>query len=908
MNTTTAYTPLESLLLFQSLATYGTEPDVFSRTSDLMKNNALIVTAESYDPGRLSPDALRELYVHLLREELKNEVLQVDVHGNASPSKKRKLQSPPPVNLKNANEYNEKLPQLVDRLYARYRVGMIRAIREDERRYALLQREIEEIERGEWDERILKDGRRLSKRSASLTVEQAERSVPPEDTLPSTADASQPPDAAPDDALPQSKPSAPSPQPHRVENKPDSLAINDVINARESVPASPQAPLPESTQHIGSGPQSQVPSAHPRSASKEPSQGPSSPHSQQRPAENVKREQSVVGGPQMQYPPICPPNASYPQFPPPPYSQYPQAPPRGSFSGPHGLPHPVPVPSSPLNPAHPHGVVLPAPGISRRTSGSPAGPLDALADAAGQQYRPAPVSPLAQQGNLPGPGYGQPYAPSPQYRPDGRSLPASAPPQQWNQQYMPPYPPPPPPGYNHLQQPLPPQRPLPPRPDVIQAEQRQYNSPYNPSQGPRPILADQSKSGPSLSTPRPRLRDSGIPPHTPASLGRQPFSTGKATRWTPKASDGTPKVPKSPQPPSFEPLSPVLQPARMLATKKPKVAEKAKTHAAPASAPQTKSKRARSPITGSTASSAVAGSHRSQSVMSLADELLLDNEAMSSQKVKQESSTPRLIDETGGDTTADEGVSRRRRDQLRDMVSPRRVPKRKRQETPSKEPSVPPTHVLWTRNFPKISASALERIGAHRTANTFALPIKERDAPGYKNVILRPQDLKSIRMAVAAGNKAGAAVAATMDDHGQTNMMLPISEDLVPPRGIVNNAQLEKELMRIFANAVMFNPDPNRGFGTAFEVEAPVAEESAAAAGGGGGAGGSSMDKYDFDEDGVVKDTRAMFADVEEIVGEMRSAERRRSEDMGEVEEDEVDELAGDGEHGGGAVKRRRRA
>lgn len=298
--------------------------------------------------------------------------------------------------------------------------------------------------------------------------------------------------------------------------------------------------------------------------------------------------------------------------------------------------------------------------------------------------------------------------------------------------------------------------------------------------------------------------------------------------------------------------------------------------------------------------------------MSHTDELSLDSEAISNHKVKQESSTPRLIDDTG-DTTADEGVSRRRRDHLRDLVSPRRVPKRKRQETPLREPSVPPTHVLWTRNFPRISASALERIGAHRTANTFALPIKERDAPGYKDIILRPQDLKSIRMAVAAGNKAGAAVAVTMDDQGQASMMLPISEDLVPPKGIVNNAQLEKELMRMFANAIMFNPDPDRGFGKYFEAERKSADETA------------GMDKYDFDENGVVKDTRAIFADVEEIVGEMRSAERRRSEEAGDADrtptmsaapvpaaqqpdDDEVDELAADvGEQTGGIVKRRRR-
>ncbi len=270
--------------------------------------------------------------------------------------------------------------------------------------------------------------------------------------------------------------------------------------------------------------------------------------------------------------------------------------------------------------------------------------------------------------------------------------------------------------------------------------------------------------------------------------------------------------------------------------------------------------------------------------MSHADELSLVNDGIGGHGIKQESATPRSIDDIGDATADDSNLLRRR------------ALKRKRQESPSRKPSVPATHVLWTRNFTKISASALERIGAHRNANTFALPIKERDAPGYKHVILRPQDLKSIRMAINSGYKSGLAAAAAIGDTGQASMMLPISEDLIPPRGIVNNAQLEKELMRMFANAIMFNHDPNRSFGKAFEV-VPSVEESAGA------------ENYDVDEHGVVKDTRAMFADVEKIVGEMRTAERRSAEGTAEAEEDEVDELAGDGELGTGSIaKRRRRA
>jgi hypothetical protein len=136
-----------------------------------------------------------------------------------------------------------------------------------------------------------------------------------------------------------------------------------------------------------------------------------------------------------------------------------------------------------------------------------------------------------------------------------------------------------------------------------------------------------------------------------------------------------------------------------------------------------------------------------------------------------------------------------------------------------------------------------------------------------------------------------------------SNIWLPISEDLIPPKGIINYAQLEKELMRIFANAVMFNADPDRGFGKRWQ---------------GIGKGKGDSVGYEIDEDGVIKDTRAMFTDVEKVVGSLRSAERR-SEEMRESsmargvgDDDEVDELAGDGEsqagNTGSMAKRRRKA
>lgn len=387
--------------------------------------------------------------------------------------------------------------------------------------------------------------------------------------------------------------------------------------------------------------------------------------------------------------------------------------------------------------------------------------------------------------------------------------------------------------------------------------------------------------------------------------------TGSGTKWTPRPSGATPRLHREAPRPQPEPLSPVLRPKPL-----PQSGEKSSHKQVHAKQDIAKSGRANTPSTLRKRADSITSTpntgpfRRSQSVQSHADELSLDNEN-SGLHFKQEVATPRGVGDVG-DIAADEITHRQSK-----LPSPRQAMKRKRIESPGfREPRGPPLFVLWTRAFPKISASALESISGHRNASTFANPVKERDAPGYKDLILRPQDLKSIRTAITAGHKAAAAVAAaqvTPDDQGQSSAWLPISEDLIPPKGIINYAQFEKELMRMFANAIMFNADPDRGFGKAFENKRKESERGAV---------------YEIDENSLVKDTRAMFMDVEKDIGALRSAERR-SEEAAEREalggpwgvrqpsshveavDDEVDELAGDGDAGvgnGGSVKRRRKA
>jgi hypothetical protein len=336
------------------------------------------------------------------------------------------------------------------------------------------------------------------------------------------------------------------------------------------------------------------------------------------------------------------------------------------------------------------------------------------------------------------------------------------------------------------------------------------------------------------------------------------------------------------QPPIVEPISPIAKPASLppAAKKVPTKQEAPKSEPKKAARPRpVLQQRARA---GSTASSVVPGSNRSQSVASQVDD------DFGSRQVKQEVATPVGV-EDGGDTTADEFVAR---------PKPRRSPQKRKRAASIRTISNPPTQVLWMRNFPKISQSALEGVAAHKNASMFAAPIKERDAPGYKDLILRPQDLKSIRSAINAGHRAATSLAPSDMNPSATNVWLPISEDLIPPKGIINNAQLEKELMRMFANAIMFNADPDRGLGKRLQDSKGKGDEVLG---------------YEIDEDGVVKDTRAMFADVEKLVMELRSTERKSEErprdvSLADAGDDDEDELAGDeGSVRFGSLAKRRR-
>ncbi|KLU81699.1 hypothetical protein MAPG_00783 [Magnaporthiopsis poae ATCC 64411] len=460
-----------------------------------------------------------------------------------------------------------------------------------------------------------------------------------------------------------------------------------------------------------------------------------------------------------------------------------------------------------------------------------------------------------------------------------------------------------------------------------------HASPYDTTT--TPVAAASGILKPQVSTPKPSApghRWTPLLPQTPANAGDVGYFPrhGSATKWK---SNPTPSTPNAVEAsgmaaPRAEPLSPVRSPATLaVAGVTPEVSLEGLANSAASRQSQPKAQSKKQQVqkleTGSLPKARQARQPRgkfhdaqdlppSKEVEAQQQQRPLDepHEAAKepdSAKVKDEEETPRPSEETG-DTTADEsGPSQRH--PAPSSTLPSRRGKRKRGEssgpdrtdvtpasiseappetttaaapapTPAISLSEPPSHILWTRGFPRISSSALDQIGSHRHANMFAHQIRDRDAPGYKSIVLGPMDLKSIRAAINHGNKAATQAAAALPDGdpGTSTVWLPISEDLVPPRGIINSAQLDRELVHMFANAIMYNPDPQRGFGPSFlrdddeDEAADEADASTAAA----GMPGSNVLGYKVDENAVVNDTRSMFVEVEKLLSNMRAAEISR--------------------------------
>ena len=297
--------------------------------------------------------------------------------------------------------------------------------------------------------------------------------------------------------------------------------------------------------------------------------------------------------------------------------------------------------------------------------------------------------------------------------------------------------------------------------------------------------------------------------------------------------------------------------------------------------------------------------------------------------IKPDPSVPHDEDASAVSFTGDESTrrsDRRRRDILQDPErpsSPRTNAKRKRGNSTNRPLASPslrssstalpappkaqlphkPGYILVLRNLPRTSSALLNTITAHKYASLFAKPLTEREAPGYSSLIHRNQDLKSIKAAISSGSRTIAAAVEQIGPEkfaGNNILWVEETEDVVPPKAIVNSTQLEKELIRIFANAVMFNPDldENRGLGPAFRTRARTLKEHRAgdedAAKNGGGEEVEGV-KFEIgvarpEAGAVVKDARDMFAAVEEAledwrgVGSISEEEAKDAPVLGNVE------------------------
>ena len=217
----------------------------------------------------------------------------------------------------------------------------------------------------------------------------------------------------------------------------------------------------------------------------------------------------------------------------------------------------------------------------------------------------------------------------------------------------------------------------------------------------------------------------------------------------------------------------------------------------------------------------------------------------------------------------------------------------------------------------------MNEITSHRLASLFAKPLNDRDAPGYKDLILRPQDLKSIRSAISAGGRALTAVLEEAGEAAPPGAHIWVREDqaLMPPKGIVNAGQLEKELMRIFANAVMFNSDvaENRALGPAFNTRAKQWDGSGSTEQNLEAQGPGAEAKFEIGvalptEGDIVQETREVAKDAQESFNAWKAVERERDGDIVTIAGDDgVEKASKDGgveenqEAGEGERKSKRR-
>ncbi|SMY20351.1 unnamed protein product [Zymoseptoria tritici ST99CH_1A5] len=857
----TAYNPLETLLLFQALRVDGVASISFTRISDDLKNIPLIRDEPTYDPGRLSPDALRELYLGLLKEEVKQDnerQANGDSHtltnGDASiGSKKRKIASPVLPTVQEAAKHSHLIPQLVSRLYARYKDNVVKKVREYEQSYATITADIGEIESGRRDEVLQRQHAtsQVSSPNPSSIAHTQPSAIPSSiaHTQPSAIrhelnNSAAPSATASPAGTPRQGDAALQPPPKRYSQATIDAMMNHGPEPQENSDshrrASSNTGLPPLSEMAPQSPRIGLPpkahgSAQQQAYNQTPPPGQQSPYA----SHHSHSRQGSMPSPQLQQSLSRPSSSPRPILPPPP-GMLPSSVPGQQHTGSPGMHHAPPLQPQqyyPQQSPQQHGQ------YHRMNTGQPL-PND---------QQPRYQAPLAAhtQGYHQQQTYSDPRAPySPQHGQQPSAYQPQPPLQQSRQG-----------GYMLAPFTLPAQdhhRPIQPQ---------QNRSQYTPGQQQRSVsYSSQPNIGPATA-PR------GLPSQTSRLVSD--VVSALATPPRPKVRPlwkveyrPSPLQPSASTPrPEVEPLSPTIgrqkTPTRSGRGKRARdqpVTEETNAAEPPAKTRISKRRsnaRAGSPqsVVSSAADESLLGRTRSHSVSTAVGlNASSDDRPGDTNGVKAEPSTPANMLEEGESTNAPSASSgtrlmtRKRRGTIQSQPIP--PSKRKRQESPIEEDNefgaTPPPKgntVAATRNFAKMSSAIMNDINSHKHAAYFATAVREKNAPGYNDIIHQPQNLKSIRTAITAGTKAVAAAAAALESaaessaraaDGSTTVELERTADLEPPKAIVNGVQLEKELMRMFANAYMFNPG----------------------------------------EDGMALSTKEFFHDVEQKISDWRSTER----------------------------------
>ncbi|OKL62070.1 hypothetical protein UA08_02958 [Talaromyces atroroseus] len=913
-----AYTPFESLLFFQCLASLSSRPTNFSAISDTLRKNQFIKDNAAFDTDRLSPQALEELYTTLLQEGVDEPSSAGEKTGHLQDGagtnpKKRKIASGNVASVGAPQSHTALVPEVVSQLYARYKDRVTKEIRDEEKRYRDISEEIKKLQKDAVEESVA-TAPQGAKVPEGLTPAQPSNEDMDIDVKDDTKTAevvastiAKPPEQHKVDL--QSRPAIPipihkttqplvapvttTPIPSLPGHEPSIQGVQKQQLPPPSIPVLPevvpqqlqsQQMLQQQQQTIKQAPPplgiQAPPSVTFTPPLKAPVNGKGTPLASQPPA-------SLQASPKVQV--KVPPPPQQPQRLPPPPQAAPRvaAPSRGQPTLPAGstivfqAQQGTSLPATPTNQRH---AQIGERAFSKGTPVPAGSPVTSQLSQAQQPFQqwtahPIPSSSVPATPNAPSPSGAQPMLNRPTMLKQGNLIPPT---------------------------------------DVtgkLIPSAFQSNVPFTPApllsatQTPVAQMQQQPQTTPFTGTPSISV-DVKIRPPRPSM-----DTAGSLTPWkrTPTLHINIPETPGSPSRPKPEDVSPIsetasspIEPAESLLketmprdnrgqpeTERPRSGRKPSVAPSGAETVVSKSDKSTAVLGNKRAGSTTSTRSRARSIASRDEESATDTAVTTQRKIKHEApSTPAgVLEDVDVETRAGTRRKAVAATSLAEEAPVKSRAKRKRGASealevdtahPTPTRAISSQFVYCTRNFTRTGAPIMNDVAAHKHASIFAKPLTEREAPGYKDLIYRPQDLKSIKSALTHGNKAIAAATEAVNTAAEGESPNPAATgtpskntawlaktpELIPPKAIVNSSQLEKELIRMFANAVMFNPAPERerGFGGAFRMRKPNEPRP-------------SSHPWELDEGGIIRDTREMCDDVEKAVTKWRAAERTTTTD-----------------------------